>query len=193
MAIITKAGADPATVEIAIEIESQKNILRAIATGATELRTKERNAQDKTEEELLKIVGEAVQVESSAIHKIAAEGRWNAYEVEKVSKRFFGLMTKKQKLVRMVDCDGVIRLQKDNAKIKVMHKKGKDTIFSEFIDEMTQYTDAGATLPKTYLFFQQKMADLSGVISKEQLMSLVDMELEFLEDEQELIVVVAKD
>ncbi|MDF2879335.1 MAG: hypothetical protein K0S30_2431, partial [Clostridia bacterium] len=38
-----------------------------------------------------------------------------------------------------------------------------------------------------------KMADLSGVISKEQLMSLVDMELEFLEDEQELIVVVAKD
>lgn len=193
MAIITKAGADPATVEIAIEIESQKNILRAIATGATELRTKERNAQDKTEEELLKIVGEAVQVESSAIHKIAAEGRWNAYEVEKVSKRFFGLMTKKQKLVRMVDCDGVIRLQKDNAKIKVMHKKEKDTSFSEFIDEMTQYTDAGATLPKTYLFFQQKMADLSGVLSKGQLMSLVDMELEFLEDEQELIVIVAKD
>lgn len=193
MEIITKAGADPATVEIAIEIESQKNILRAIATGATELRTKDRNTQDKTEEELLQIIKEAVGMGEIDIHKIASQGRWNAYEIQKVSKKFFGLFKKKQRLVRMVDCDGVIRLQKDNARIKVIPKKEKDTILSEFIDEMTLYTDAGATLPKTYLFFQQKMADLSGVISKEQLMGLVDMELEFLEENQKIIVVAAKD
>ena len=36
----------------------------------------------------------------------------------------------------------------------------------EFVDDMTQYTD-GATLPKTYLFFGQKMSDLSGVLNKE--------------------------
>lgn len=193
MDVITKAGADPATVEIAIEIESQKNILRAVATGATELRTKDRNSQEKSEQELLKIIEEAVSVPTMDIHKVASEGRWNAYEIEKVSKYFFGLFKKKQKLVRMIDCDGVIRLQKDIAKIKQIAKKDKDTVFSEFIDEMTLYTDAGATLPKTYLFFQQKMVDLSGVINKEQLMSLVDMELEFLDDTHKLIVVAAKD
>lgn len=193
MEVITKAGADPATVEIAIEIESQKNILRAVATGATELRTKDRNSQDKTEEELQAIIKEAVGEGATEITKVATQGRWNAYSVTKITKRFFGLLNKKQRLVRMIDCDGVIRLQKDNAKIKVIPKKEKATTLSDFIDEMTLYTDAGATLPKTYLFFQQKMVDLSGVISKEQLMGLMDMELEFLDDTHNIIVVTAKD
>ena len=51
MEVITRAGADAATVDISIEIDSQKNILRAIATGATELRTKDRNAKTISEEE----------------------------------------------------------------------------------------------------------------------------------------------
>ena len=54
-------------------------------------------------------------------------------------------------------------------------------------------TDAGATLPKTYLFFGQKMSDLSGVLNKEQLLGLAEMELEFVEDDQEIIAVAAKD
>ena len=46
MEVITRAGADAATVDISIEIDSQKNILRAIATGATELRTKGPQCKD---------------------------------------------------------------------------------------------------------------------------------------------------
>lgn len=38
-----------------------------------------------------------------------------------------------------------------------------------------------------------KMSDLSGVVNKEQLLGLADMELEFVEDNQEIIVVSARD
>lgn len=193
MDVITRAGADPATVEITIEIESQKNILRAIANGATELRTKDRNSKDKSEEELLKIIRETVGEESCSINRVASEGRWNAYEIEKTSRHFFGLLKRKQRVIRIADSDGVIRLQKDSARIKAILKKEKDKVLPAFIDEMTQYTDAGATLPKTYLFFQQRMVDLSGVLSKEQLMSLLDMEVEFLDADDKLIVVAARE
>ena len=38
---IVKSGANEKTVDVTIEVDAQKNILRAIATGATELRPKD--------------------------------------------------------------------------------------------------------------------------------------------------------
>lgn len=193
MEVITRAGADAATVDIAIEIDSQKNILRAIATGATELRTKDRNTQMKSEEDLLKIISEADKVEKQNVQKVGQEGRWHAYYVNVEKKALFGLIKTKKRFTRIIDEEGVIRLQKNDAKIIVMKKKQLSTRFEEFVDSLTQFSDAGAILPKTYLFFGQKMSDLSGVVNKEQLLGLADMELEFVEDNQEIIVVSARD
>lgn len=193
MEVITRAGADAATVDIAIEIDSQKNILRAIVTGATELRTKDRNTQMKSEEDLLKIISEADKVEKQNVQKVGQEGRWHAYYVNVEKKALFGLIKTKKRFTRIIDEEGVIRLQKNDAKIMVMKKKQLSTRFEEFVDSLTQFSDAGAILPKTYLFFGQKMSDLSGVVNKEQLLGLADMELEFVEDNQEIIVVSARD
>lgn len=193
MEVITRAGADAATVDIAIEIDSQKNILRAIATGATELRTKDRNTQMKSEEDLLKIISEADKVEKQNVQQVGQEGRWHAYYVNVEKKALFGLIKTKKRFTRIIDEEGVIRLQKNDAKIMVMKKKQLSTRFEEFVDSLTQFSDAGAILPKTYLFFGQKMSDLSGVVNKEQLLGLADMELEFVEDNQEIIVVSARD
>ena len=193
MEVITRAGADAATVDIAIEIDSQKNILRAIATGATELRTKDRNTQMKSEEGLLKIISEADKVEKQNVQKVGQEGRWHAYYVNVEKKALFGLIKTKKRFTRIIDEEGVIRLQKNDAKIMVMKKKQLSTRFEEFVDSLTQFSDAGAILPKTYLFFGQKMSDLSGVVNKEQLLGLADMELEFVDDNEEIIVVSARD
>ena len=193
MEVITRAGADAATVDIAIEIDSQKNILRAIATGATELRTKDRNTQMKSKEDLLKIISEADKVEKQNVQKVGQEGRWHAYYVNVEKKALFGLIKTKKRFTRIIDEEGVIRLQKNDAKIMVMKKRQLSTRFEEFVDSLTQFSDAGAILPKTYLFFGQKMSDLSGVVNKEQLLGLADMELEFVEDNQEIIVVSARD
>ena len=193
MEVITRAGADAATVDIAIEIDSQKNILRAIATGATELRTKDRNTQMKSEEDLLKIISEADKVEKQNVQKVGQEGRWHAYYVNVEKKALLGLIKTKKRFTRIIDEEGVIRLQKNDAKIMVMKKRQLSTRFEEFVDSLTQFSDAGAILPKTYLFFGQKMSDLSGVVNKEQLLGLADMELEFVEDNQEIIVVSARD
>lgn len=193
MEVITRAGADAATVDIAIEIDSQKNILRATATGATELRTKDRNAQSITEEERKEILADGMQVDKQRVQKISEEGRWHAYIVSITKKALFGLIKNKKDVVRIVDEEGVIRIQKDNARILTFTKADLKEQFVPFIDSMSTYTDAGETLPKTFLFFGQKMSDCSGVQSKEQLMGLVEMELEFAGDDQKIIAVAAKD
>lgn len=104
MEVITRAGADAATVDIAIEIDSQKNILRAIATGATELRTKDRNTQMKSEEDLLKIISEADKVEKQNVQKVGQEGRWHAYYVNVEKKALFGLIKTKKRFTSVLYC-----------------------------------------------------------------------------------------
>jgi N-methylhydantoinase A len=189
---ITRAGADEQTVDVAVEIDSQKNILRATATGATELRTKDRASSAKSEDQLVAIVADALKIDASAISCIATEGRWHAYLAQIQKKSLFGLVRSKQKVVRILDDDGIIRLQKNDAKVLVFTKAQLDNKFSEFVDGMTAYSDAGAVLPKTFLFFGQKMSDLSGVLNKKQLLDLASMELEFVGQDEPIIAVAAR-
>lgn len=190
--IIVRAGAAAETVDIAVEIDSQRNILRATATGATELRTKDRASTSLTQEQLSRIVAEACGVDVGAVSQIAREGRWHVFETIVEKKALFGLLKSRKQSVRVVDDEGVIRLQKSDARVMTFTKGELATSFIEFVDSMTRYTDAGATLPKTYLFFGQKMCDLSGVLNQEQLLSLAEMELEFVGDEQPIVTIAAR-
>ena len=191
--VITRAGAAPETVDIAIEIDSQKNILRAIATGATELRTKDRNAKEISDDEKREILAEGEKTSKENVEFVAGAGKWNAYYININKKSLFGLINSKKKLARIIDNEGVIRLQKNVAKIETFKKPEMHSRFKDFVESMTEYSDAGETLPKTYLYFGQKQVDCSGVINKEQLTSLIDMELEFVSDDEDIIAVVSKD
>ncbi len=190
--MVTKAGANPDTVDITVEIDSQKNILRAVATGATELRTKNLTAQGKTQEELIDLVCESAQVPPKQVTHVCAAGGWNAYRVAKITKSFFGLFKSTKNMVRIVDTEGVIRLQKDDAGVIAVPKKDLEVQLLRLVDDLTTYNDGGALLPKSFLYFRQKAVDLSGVNVKEQLMPLVKMELEFVDDEETIIAVAAR-
>ena len=190
---IIKAGANPDTVEIAIEIDSQKNILRAIGTGATELRTKDLSSQKKEMDELQSIVQTAVPCEIEDIKQIVTVGRWNGFYIETIQKSFWGLKKSKKRCVRIVDEEGVIRLQKDQARMIVIEKSKISLLMEDFIEDMIQYTDAGARLPKTFLFYKQKSIDLSGVLNLEQLISLAKMEIELLAEDEKILLVAAKE
>ncbi len=191
--VITRAGAAPETVDISIEVDGQKNILRAIATGATELRTKDRNAKKISDEEKRQILADGEKTDVSNVEHVKDSGKWSAYYINISKKSFFGLMNSKKKLTRIIDDEGVIRLQKNSGKIAVFKKNQMQTSFKEFLESNSEFSDAGETLPKTYLYFGQKQLDCSGVLNKEQLLSLVEMELEFVGDDEDIITVCAKD
>ena len=190
--MIVKAGANPDTVEITVEIDAQKNILRGVATGATEMRTRDLNEQKKTEDELKKIVGESANTGPEHVSLIARAGGWYAFSAHRVSKALFGLLKKKSEALRIVDELGVIRLQKEGAGVLSVSKGKLGARLSAFIDDMTSYNDGGAMLPRCYLYFRQKAVDLSGVMEKDQLLPLLELELEFVEDDEPLLLVAVR-
>lgn len=186
---IVKSGASEDTVEVTIEIDSQKNILRAVATGSTELRSKDLGQEAMSDTEMAVIAAKSVDQPVESTLLAARSGRWSLFASENVKKSFFGLIKKKSNSVSVLDREGVVRFKKANVQYAKLTKSQYQGKFSEFLDDNTIYSDANATIPKVFVFYKEKMLDLTGMQTKEQLMSILEIETEMLRGEDELIVI----
>lgn len=188
---IVQSGANENTVDVTIEVDAPKNILRAIATGATELRQKDLAAANLKPEELQTISSEALGTPKEQTGCVASCGRWNVYEAV-MKKKFLGIFSQKSRRLCVIDREGVVRLKKEKAEYLKFVKARKNSEFAEFLDSNTTFSDANATIPKVFIFYREKMLDLTGMQSAEQLNSILDMEIEGLDDSEELIAVAYK-
>ncbi|NLC65088.1 MAG: hypothetical protein GX753_05405 [Erysipelothrix sp.] len=178
-------GIQEDTVDVNIEIDAQQNILRAIATGATELRQKDLNAKHLTEEALIDVSSQALNTTPDKVNIIHNVGRWYLMETIIETKKMF--LTFKKQACCVVDREGVVRFRNE----KVNHLKfSKDNLISQFlpfIDENTIYSDANATIPKVFIFYREKMLDLTGMHNLDQLISIMDVELKMLPEDEPII------
>ncbi|MGV2881712.1 MULTISPECIES: hydantoinase/oxoprolinase family protein [Paenibacillus] len=187
---IVQSGANESTVDVTIEIDAQRNILRAIATGSTELRSKDLGSREVPVNELLLTAAQALNQPEGQTELKAASGRWFLFEASEVKKSMFGLVKKKLNHVSVLDRQGVVRFKKANAFHLAFVKKDMYSRFASFLDENTIYSDANATIPKAFIFYKEKMLDLTGMQTKEQLFSILEVETQMLEDNNEMLAVV---
>ena len=186
---IVRSGAKEDTVDVTIEIDAQKNILRAIATGATELRQKSLGAQELTKEELGSIAAESLGAKTESTRYICGTGRWSLFEGEIQKKALGGLLKLRRSGVAVVDREGVVRLRKEKASHLLFTKGRQGNEFHSFLDDHTMYSDANATIPKVFVFYKEKMLDLSGMQTAEQLYSILEVETETLKDDEPILAV----
>ncbi|WP_070000363.1 hydantoinase/oxoprolinase family protein [Cellulosilyticum sp. I15G10I2] len=189
---IVKSGANEETVDVSIEIDAQKNILRAVATGATELRKKDLNANQLGTEQLKSISAEALVVDKEQVQPICNTGRWYLFEAKTSKRILFGLVKLKGKSCCVIDREGVVRLKKEKAEYIKFKKSEQKQLFNTFLDDNTTYSDANATIPKVFLFYKEKMLDLTGMQTAEQLYSIMDVETEIMSADEEIIAVAYK-
>ncbi|UYP01154.1 hypothetical protein OF820_05575 [Oceanotoga sp. DSM 15011] len=185
------SGANEKTIEIIVEIDSKKNIIRAIASGTTELRTKDLSNKILNKNELEDICLKSVKECEKSIC-IAETEKYSVYELEIIVKKFFGLIKKKYFPIRVIDNEGVIRLQKDSGFVYPTSKKTFKENLLNAIQENTKYGDAGEELPFVYILAAHRIIDLAGLANKEQIISIAEIELDEFEDEQELIILISK-
>ena len=122
---IVASGAKEETVDISIEVDAQKNILRAIATGATELRQKSLSAKKMTQEQLGAIAAESLGAAPQNTRYVCGTGRWSLFEGE-IQKKLLGLLKVKRKAVAVLDREGVVRLRKEKAQYVVFAKEQQE-------------------------------------------------------------------
>lgn len=180
-------GAAPGTVEVSVEVDTQKNIIRAIAVGATEMRSKDRMKKEMSEDELLGVVAENLGVSKEELHIEARNGSMMAVQYDRKQKKLFGLIKKVTKPLRLIDEEGVIRLQKNNALVRQTTVGGWQQDLKWILEELTEYNDGGTNLPNVYVVLGKRIIDLSGMQTGEQIVSLGNVELAGYQDGEPLI------
>lgn len=188
---IVRSGAKEETVDISIEIDAQKNILRAIAAGATELRQKNLGAADLSQEQLAQIAAESLGTDTGHLRYAGGTGRWSLFEGS-LQKKLLGFIKVKQTALAVTDREGVVRLRKEKANYLIFSKGQQAQTFNHFLEENTTYSDANATIPKVFVFYKEKMLDLTGMQTAEQLYSILDVETEMMDPEEKLLAVAYK-
>lgn len=187
-----QSGAAPGTIEISVEVDTQKNLVRAIAVGATEMRSKNLGESRVSRKELLDIVAENMSVPAPELTIAAENGSMYAIQYNKIEKKLFGLVKKKTTPVRLIDEEGVIRLQKNNALAFAVPLEAWEEKTDWILEELTEFNDGGANLPNIYLVLGKRIIDLSGLQNKEQICSLGNVELAGCDKKETVLLVATK-
>jgi N-methylhydantoinase A/oxoprolinase/acetone carboxylase beta subunit len=182
-------GAAPGTVEVSVQVDTQRNLVRAIAVGATEMRSKNLLARKLSEKDLLSVAADNLNVKLDALSITArCEGMF-AVQYENTEKKLLGIIKKKTKPLRLVDEEGVIRLQKKNALVLQAAAENWREQAARILRDMTVYDDGGATLPNLYIVVGKRIIDFSGLPTEDQVYSLGGVELSGYQNETPLIII----
>lgn len=172
-----KSGASSETIQVIVEVDPAKSLVRAIATGATELRTGERYKTRCTDEQLWTIAAESMNVQVNDVKLVAHSDSFYIFQTEVTRTSLFGLLKHKTYPIRVINSEGVIRLQAANAKVATTTVGEADKTLREFISQFTEYGDGGEKIPEIYIVAEARLSDLSKLSTKEQASAVLKAEL----------------
>ena len=183
---VMKSGAKEETVEVSVEVDQKANILRAVATGAAELRQGKENGTLPSKAELLETAAKSIGVPSEQVQEIAALGRWHIFDGIRSTKTFG--FENYHHAVRVIDRDGVVRLQREGIGAVLSTKEKLQESLDILLEETTEYGTVGGQLPSLFAYYGEKQLDLSGLATREQVDEVLDMEMDGREKDEPVAV-----
>ena len=195
-----KMGAKPETIQVSIEIDRQTKRVTAVATGTPDFKTGDLLKKQLSDDELFEIAKKMFQSlskkfkrnESINVRKIAENNFYKVFAVELERKKLF-ILKEKIKPVKVFDIEGAIKLQLSNAEVFEVDIDKIEKVLSEVIDNFTIYGDAGAIAPDVFLIYGPKIIDLTGVMFKEQMLSVARAELRSSDQLDNKIIIIAEE
>jgi N-methylhydantoinase A len=186
---VQRMGADPATIDIHIEVDARTNTIRATASGATKLSESAAKANVLTAEERTNLAAESMRVAPAELKVVAETDHYQVFGAETVDKQAFGLFRRKCLSLRTLDSKGIIRLQNKNADAEQTTAGDAERAIGDLAERHATYGDAGKVLPEMMLLASAKIVDLSGLMDLSQVLALAKIELETLPRDSRVIVI----
>ena len=177
----TKSGASPETIEVQMEIDSQTNKIRAIATGSTEVRTTDLSVQ-VDEAEAREIAAKSMQLAASALTLAASNNYFFVFTAMKGDKNE----------VRIIDNKGFIKVQRGDGEAVVTTVGGVRSVVDEFWEALAIYKSDIKLAPDLYLCIGAKVVDYTGMLDLAQVNMVMDTELMQHGGREEVIVMGAR-
>lgn len=167
---VIAAGADPERVEVSVEIDPRRNLVRATASGATALAEKAAHAI-ATQLERDAAVVRQLSIEPADVAVAAVVGSMSIYRATKRIAR------SERPYLCVVDDRAVARLILPGAALVSTTVTGLERSLELAIERGTAFGDVGRVLPDVYLIYNSRIAELRGLTTAAHAISLAREEL----------------
>lgn len=188
---VIKMGAAPDTVEITVEIDSKNKKIIAVAMGNSELRTRDLNIKELSQDELFSICAASLKTSTDSLIIAGRTPFLYAVVHKGIRKNRFGLFKKEFCRLRVIDREGTIRLQLNESYVVSVQASELKSKISMAVERFTVFGDAGALLPNIFLLISGQIINLSGLINETQVMTLTDLELSRISPNDEVVLIVS--
>ena len=186
-ASVQAMGADPESIEVTVEIDARNKTIRAIATGSSDMRIRQENNIKLDTSDLKDIAVKSLGFKPDQVTLSGSTRMLKVFSGEKLTKKWLGMGVKKETRQRVIDPEGIIRLQLSNAHVIECVPANIRTEMAGIIQEYTVFGDAGALLPDIFLLVSGRILDLCGLIDASQVQALLDVELKDIPDDEPLV------
>lgn len=180
---VVRMGADPSTVEVVVEVDAQKNVIRATATGSVEFVAQDVLAQDVGEDERLKTLRDAGPRESGH-ERVGGTDFYHVYRSEREERYLLNLLKRRKSTLWVTDGRGNVKLQVPGGQVEESRGSRLLASLQAVLQKHTAYGDAGALIPPVHVVAGRKLADLTALTSAEQAVGLAREELSNLSEDE---------
>jgi len=175
---VLRMGAAPDTVNVVVEVDSRRNLLRATAEGSTEIRTQELRGRELTEAERAELVAASCgRTAAPPQCRVRAAG-FELWAAPQVVRRLGGLVRESRLAVRVLDRAGTIRWAANGADWRASTAATAEQDLAMLAEQHTRYSDAGATIPRCFVLLESRIIDLSGLAEMRQVLEVLRIELQ---------------
>ncbi|MFO1079630.1 MAG: hydantoinase/oxoprolinase family protein [Reyranellaceae bacterium] len=182
---VVRLGAAAENVEVTIEVNPHTQRVRATAMGASEMRARTQT-ESIGEDEARAIAARSMGVDAATTRVAAATDRMRVIQGT-VTEKYLKFFKRTRSPVRAVDLEGVIRVQRSDAKVLGTEARHGFDQLKRFWEETTIYNGDSVIAPDMFVIVGGQVVDLSGIVSLDQATAVARSELEGLAPEAPVV------
>ena len=186
---VVAAGASPERVEVAVEIDAQRNRVRATASGASELAESAAQGPRSNDERRI-VAARMLRADADAIERVAGTPSLDVFASTRSARASFG-RSRTTRDVRVVDASGVGRLALRDPLVVQTTAGASPEALRDAAERATAFGDVGRALPDLFVLHGGRIADFSGLASADQAVALAEEELAGRDPSAEVVILAA--
>jgi N-methylhydantoinase A/oxoprolinase/acetone carboxylase beta subunit len=182
---VVAAGASPDLVEVSVEIDARRNLVRATASGATAAVAQAAIAGEATEDARRAAALRALRVREADVESPQAVGTFALFAAHRKTRG-------EEADIAVVDDRAVVRSLVRRGAAYVTTIAGLEAALQRVLEAMTSFGDVGRALPETSLVYGRRVIDLGTLAEQAQVLALAAEEVRGLDPAMHVAIVTAR-
>lgn len=174
---VLRMGAAADSIEVFVEVDAKRNLLRATAEGSTEIRAQDLRRTALSDSERQALVRASLGPGSTPPEIAVRAAGFEVWSAQRVIHRLWKFLPERRRALRVLDGGSSVRWASNHADVRPSTVASAEKELEELAELYTRYSDAGVTIPRCYVLLSGRIIDLSGLVEMPQVLDVLRLEL----------------